>query len=46
MLDEWKVSHIFREGNSPSDFMAVGGSKGIVAEYVMSNLPFELYTLL
>ena len=37
-LDEWKVTHIFREGNAPPDFMAGGGSRGLATEYVVGVL--------
>ena len=33
MLNGLKVSHILSEGNGPADFMVVGESKGIEAEY-------------
>ena len=45
-LDEWKVTHIFPEGNAPPDFMTGGGSRGLATEYVMGNLPSELYNLI
>ena len=34
--EEWRVSHIFCERNAPTDFMVVGESKDIAAEYVMT----------
>ena len=46
LLNEQRVSHILCEGNSLADFMAVGGAKRLAAEYIMSNQPSELYTLL
>jgi len=43
MLEEHKVSHILREGSGSTDFMEERGFKGIKTEYVMCNLPSELY---
>ena len=40
------MSHILHEGNASADFMAVGGSIGIAAEYIAGNLPSELYNLI
>jgi len=37
MTSNYKVTHILREGNSSTDFMAVGGSKNIEAEYIMGT---------
>jgi len=45
-LEEWKVSHILWEGNTPTDFMTVGVSKDIAIVYSMSNLSSELYNLI
>ena len=46
MVEEHKVTHILRERNMTTDFMTVGGFKGIEVEYGMSNLPSELYNLI
>ena len=43
---ERRVTHILRESNSATYFMAVGGYKRIETEYAMGNLPSQLHNLI
>jgi len=45
MLEDWKLTQIFREGNDSTDYMVVGRSNGNDAEYVIGNSPSEFYNL-
>jgi len=44
-LDEFRASHIMREGNSTADFMAGHGSKGLLVQYFKDHMHDKLHSI-